>query len=206
MIELDEDEDQETHTEAQIVDEAKKILSTVDDASRALQRLSILLQNSRTTNSIVMTLSRPSSICSGSTRESTNFPLLCGAPAEYLTVGAAVAMRKEKIERERLETIEKQRQKEIKAAERQERDAQKQKEREQRAAEKALRAAQKKQAAEARKKAADAKRAAKAAQAVKRQSEKHQTVLNKRGRSPTKGVSPFKKFSKSGCKHSENQV
>lgn len=111
VIELDKSTDDDVPTESQVVECPREILLEVSDPARTLQRLTILLQNNKTTNSIVMSLRPRTSISSASTQVSgNNVALICGTPAVYLTLQDAVTQRKERLEHERQKALEKERQ------------------------------------------------------------------------------------------------
>lgn len=93
----------------------KKVLESTEDPSRALQRLRILLQNCTTTNEILMGLRPPSAPRTGNHNDS-NFALICGAPAEYLTLHEAIQRRKDKADQKKREAEERRREKADKAA------------------------------------------------------------------------------------------
>lgn len=106
VIDLCDSDYNEMMSEASVVERAKEILCTVPDPSRALQRLTILLQNCHTTNDVIMGL-RAVGSGGSSPKRAPNVALICGAPAEHITVHSAIEMRKEKIEREARKSLRK---------------------------------------------------------------------------------------------------
>lgn len=80
LIDLTSPDSDPGTTEKETIEQAKRILDMVENPSRALQRLTILLQNCKTTNSIFMGL-RPASVVS-TTNATLNVTLISGAPAD----------------------------------------------------------------------------------------------------------------------------
>lgn len=71
----------------------REIVLSAGHPSRILQQVSILLKENRTINSILVSVQPPSVFRA---READMPVLMCGAPASYVTSGAAIEVAKKK--------------------------------------------------------------------------------------------------------------
>ena len=107
-----------TNMEHEAYDAAMDILQTTEYRSRAWQRISIFVGQTRSTNSVLMGLQPNSSLSIASTAVSINKKVLyCGASATYHTHENAVRAQKEQLAAVEAAAQERERKKEVRAAE-----------------------------------------------------------------------------------------